>query len=198
MEKSDPEDDYIPTNSTKKTSASKRRLRKNTRAIKSSRPDSGDVQMEESKDVAHLKLKTAISAKDEQVSEDIKVESQSIGFGDVEHASGSSDDDEKEEVYDGELSEQEDSTKRTDNISSCEELSDFDDPHNHFDEVKEEERYRQKMIKKKKANNVHTIDNLPTQLNLMLKMLMESRSENTGLWKSFFRECLEADIELEK
>jgi hypothetical protein len=148
--------------------------------------------------VAHIKQKTAFYAKDEQVSEDIKVESQSIGFGDVEHASGSSDDDEKEEVYDGELSEQEDSTKRTDNISSCEELSDFDDPHNHFDEVKEEERYRQKMIKKKKANNVHTIDNLPTQLNLMLKMLMESRSENTGLWKSFFRECLEADIELEK
>ncbi len=67
MDQSDPEDDYIPTNSTKKTSASKRRLRRNTSAIKSSRPDSGDIKMEESKDVAQMKLKTApvFSAKDE-------------------------------------------------------------------------------------------------------------------------------------
>ncbi len=52
MDQSDPEDDYIPTNSTKKTSATKRRLRRSTNAIKSSRPDSGDIKMEESKDVA--------------------------------------------------------------------------------------------------------------------------------------------------
>lgn len=54
------------------------------------------------------------------------------------------------------------------------------------------------MIKKKKANNVHTIDNLPTQLEEMRKMLMKSRSNNNDLWKTFFKECLEADIELEK
>jgi len=67
MDHSDPEDDYTPANSTKKTSTSTRRLRRNTSAIKSSRPDSGDIKMEESKDVAQMKLKTApvVAAKDE-------------------------------------------------------------------------------------------------------------------------------------
>lgn len=58
--------------------------------------------------------------------------------------------------------------------------------------------YVKKLKKKEKRNNVNTIDNLPTELTAMWKMLGDSRGHNTTLWKNFFTESLAADEELAK
>lgn len=47
-------------------------------------------------------------------------------------------------------------------------------------------------------NATNTIDNLPTEVNAMWKMVRKTREETIKLMKSFFIECAEADKEMER